>query len=308
MNSESPSQTPCLVRLLGVVLRLIFVLIVGVALGVGLYFGSLALYQQFIRPVQEHSIRLAQLENSLEQQEQLQKQRLDGFAERLEILEIQGDKIKETLAGMDSKIEGVETSQATQTAEMQSALGQLESLDATLAELQERDRAQNRQIEILRAEFKTESERVQTDIKDLRNESEGAQQAILDYQTDFQSLRDDVMEQLQVLKVMEILTRARLNLAQGNLSLAIVDIDGARELLMEIDAAEGSSKADQLDEAVSRLDQALEFLPSQPVSAADELEGAWQVLLGSFSSPQETTDLEDLLETPAPQITATPIP
>jgi hypothetical protein len=55
---------------------------------------------------------------------------------------------------------------------------------------------------------------------------------------------------------------------------------------------------------VDRLDAALEALPASPVAAADELEGAWQLLVAGL--PEESLTAAESEATPVPEGTATP--
>ena len=88
----------------------------------------------------------------------------------------------------------------------------------------------------------------------------------------------ELATQVTMLRSMELLSRARLFLYQANYGLAEQDVAAARALI-PTDTAVG-------EEVALRLDRVIESLPDRPVTAADDLDIAWQLLL----SPTETTD------------------
>jgi chaperonin cofactor prefoldin len=114
-------------------LRLLFVLIIGLGLGVGIYYGATFLYNQYILPVQVHSIRLDIMDARQEQDSQQRRERLDGLQARLTDLEVRGDTDKETIAGLQAQIEAAAEAQAAQAA----ALGVLEDIRADLSAMRD---------------------------------------------------------------------------------------------------------------------------------------------------------------------------
>lgn len=109
-------------------------------------------------------------------------------------------------------------------------------------------------------------------------------------------------------RVLDLLARARLYLAQSNFGLAKADVQSARDLLAELQA----SAADEAQaQAVERLDFALDNLPEFPVIASGDLEIAWQILMTGEAPPTATpepapTPQPDATPTPTPGATATP--
>jgi hypothetical protein len=77
-------------------------------------------------------------------------------------------------------------------------------------------------------------------------------------------------------RILDMLARARLNLAQSNFGLAKEDVQAARDLLTELQA---ESQDEVLNQAGTRLDLALSNLPAFPVVASSDLEIAWQILI-----------------------------
>lgn len=109
-------------------------------------------------------------------------------------------------------------------------------------------------------------------------------------------------------RVLDLLARARLYLAQSNFGLARTDVQSARDLLAELQA----SAADEAQtQAVERLDLALDNLPEFPVVASGDLEIAWQILMTGEALPTSTPEPAPTSQpeaTPTPTAGATPTP
>ncbi len=87
----------------------------------------------------------------------------------------------------------------------------------------------------------------------------------------------DMAAQVELLKAMELLSRARLFVYQANYGLAEQDVVTAIGILGALDAATLADGV--LDETLFRLDRVVAALPTRPALAADDLDIAWQVLL-----------------------------
>ncbi|MFT3893390.1 MAG: hypothetical protein QM730_17315 [Anaerolineales bacterium] len=120
-------------------------------------------------------------------------------------------------------------------------------------------------------------------------------------QSQDESASAELKRQVNLVKSMELLSRARLFMYQSNFGLAKQDVQSARELLAMIrpDAPEALSA--DLDAVLLRLDLVLTNLPNFPVSASNDLDVAWQLLLGKVPQPQPT-----ISATPSPELTSTP--
>lgn len=119
-----------------------------------------------------------------------------------------------------------------------------------------------------------------------------------------QTLKHEIM----LTRALDTLARARLYLAQSNFGLAKVDVQSARDLLLELQTGSGD---EVLAQAATRLDLALSNLPEFPVVASGDLEIAWQILMTGKTTatviPEPTS-----IGTPSPEpaleltVTATP--
>jgi hypothetical protein len=101
-------------------------------------------------------------------------------------------------------------------------------------------------------------------------------------QTQHQAVSAELDRQINLLKAMELLSRARLFMYESNFGLARQDVLLARELLAKVEPDVPPSLAADLDEIVRRLDLTLSNLPDFPVAASDDLDIAWQILLSGL--------------------------
>lgn len=209
--------------------RLILIVAVIAGCGVVVYFGVPYVYNNLVRPVEENTSQMNDLDFRQSQSE------------------IQ-------IADLQMRIATLEAGQAAQgdsLTEIDSRVQTLEGADA------------------------------------VRSESLGE----LEYQSD-------------LLRAMELLSRARLFLYQSNFGLARSDVQAARNILAEMQSTASESKQTDLSEALFRLDLALKNLPDFPVAASDDLDIAWQVLMDGY--PVASTATPTAVTTVSPEGTSTP--
>ncbi|HUT17957.1 MAG TPA: hypothetical protein VM366_02260 [Anaerolineae bacterium] len=294
-------------------LRLLLALIIGAALGAGIYFGAIFVYQQYIAPVQVHAIRLDLLEARQKQAAEQLTERLDGLQGRVRGLEAQGDQDKQALARLGARVTAAETAQAAQAAALdhlaaieaelamlQAALTQIEETHSALYTdvdgLQEGQQAVQAGLGALEEDLGAVQEAldatassldaVEAKIDTLSEEAsqQGEVLAALQERLSGEKAPESLLRSLQVLRAMELLTRSRLLLVQNNVGLARTDLAAARELMIELQSTVPADQQDATEEVIARLGIALDALPGSPVTAADALEGAWQLLLAGLPS------------------------
>ncbi len=109
--------------------------------------------------------------------------------------------------------------------------------------------------------------------------------------------------QINLLKAMELLSRARLFMYESNFGLARQDVQIGRDLLAKIQPDAPRPLSDELKAVVQRLDMSLSNLPDFPVAASDDLDIAWQILLSGL--PQATPTVIGTI-TPVGTLSVTP--
>jgi uncharacterized coiled-coil DUF342 family protein len=112
-------------------LRLLLILIIGAAVGIGIYFGAIYVYQQYIAPVQVHAIRLDILEAQQDEVGERLAARMDELQERVRGIEAQRDEDRQALAQLEGRVIAAATVQAAQA----EALDQVDQVQADLAAL-----------------------------------------------------------------------------------------------------------------------------------------------------------------------------
>ncbi|HAV77863.1 MAG TPA: hypothetical protein DCX53_10990 [Anaerolineae bacterium] len=233
-------------RIVLAILRLIIIVAVIGGIGATIYYGVPYVYQGYIRPVEQNTSQLNDLEFRQSQSE-------------IELAELQ------------TRLATLEAGQTTNTESLTDINSRVVTLEG--ADIQ-------------------------------RNES----LVELTYQS-------------ELLRAMELLSRARLFLYQSNFGLARLDVQAARDILAEMQLTAPEGKQEDLSEALFRLDLVLKNLPSFPVAASDDLDIAWQVLLDGYPSPvteapttsptvtpEATSEAGTPTAEPAVTQTSTPVP
>jgi hypothetical protein len=212
------------------ILRLIIIMAVISGCGAAIYFGAPFLYENFIRPVEQNTSQMNDIEFRQSQSE-------------IEITDIQ------------TRLATLEAGQTTDSIS-------LSDVDTRVQSLEGADTRRNESL------------------------------VELTFQSD-------------LLRVMELLSRARLFLYQSNFGLANLDVQAARDILAELQATAPQARQEDINEALFRLDLVLKNLPSFPVAASDDLDIAWQILLDGY--PALPTATPFLVTTATPEETATSI-
>ena len=216
--------------------RLLLLLVALAVIGVALYYLLPLLYDQYVRPLEQNTVRVAQLQSRQEQTEQ----ELADLQTRLATLEDLQNQQDQSLSDLDQRLNDVETEIMART----------ESLAA---------------LEKMQADFQAENETANTELE----------------------------RQLNLLKAMELLSRARLFMYQSNFGLARQDVQIARDVLASVQPDTPKALAPDLEAVIQRLDMTLFNLPNFPVAASDDLDIAWQILLTGLPEATPT-----LVETP----------
>ena len=310
MSDQAPTPAPpsfgdrlalAFIKFVRALVRILLILLLAVLLVAGIYYGVPALYRRYVRPVETNLARLNDAQSRQEQSNQQINQRLDELEQRLEGLELQNDSHKQTLDEVQARMDEMESAQQAGGGVQATAIARQNELEATLA-------AMGANLEQVQAEIAAVDQaigRTSLQVQELVNSTEAGESPL-------QELRNE----LQLVKAMELLTRSRVYLVEDNLGLAQQDVSAARLLLAKMGGDVPSYQVKPLAAIIARLDAALSNLPSKPVLAAEDLEVAWQLLrdgLPGEATPQPTPTIGTgtpaaMGVTETPTTTPTPIP
>jgi predicted RNase H-like nuclease (RuvC/YqgF family) len=216
---------------------------------VALFYLLPLLYDQYVRPLEQNTVRVSQLQSRQEQTEQ----ELADLQTKLSTLEDVQTQHDRSLADLDQRLNDIES-------EITARTESLATLEKMQAELQEQNKTAN--VELQR--------------------------------------------QVDLVKAMELLSRARLFMYQSNFGLARQDVQIARDVLASVQPDTPKDLAPDLEAVVQRLDMALSNLPNFPVAASDDLDIAWQILLTGLPDEATPTPVASATPTAVGTLSATP--
>ncbi len=282
-----------------VLARLLVISILIAAIIAVIFFAAPRLYSRYISPLQ---VDINSLEEAATAQEIVNQQisaRLDSLQKRIVSLETQSDSAKQAFSDMDVRVASIEeqldsNEQVLQYAQ-DTASAQIQVIEDTLEEIRGEINAQGIQVTALETDLAT----FDGDIAELIGTFEAENAPV-------SALR----RELQLVKAMELLTRASFALAENNLGIGLDDIRTAHAILLDLQPLVPDYQQEALAAIIERLDNAMGNLPSNPVLAAIDIETAWQLLrFGLPSEPNLPTSTEAVtLSTPTPRATFTPTP
>lgn len=198
------------------------------------------------------------------------------------------------------------------TVQLQQLSDQQRQSEQAVAELKTRlaalEAEQSRQAESFTALDQRLSE-IETEIAARTESLKTLEEMQATLQSQNEATNAELERQINLLKGMELLSRARLFMYQSNFGLARQDIQSARGLLLAIQPEAPEPLANDLSAVILRLDLTLSNLPNFPVAASDDLDIAWQILLGGLPAAEtlviDATSTADATFTPHPEATVT---
>jgi len=239
-------------RVFGVALRLLVVALIGAGLGIGAYFGLPAIYRDFIAPVQQNTQQLDRTQADLAS---LRASQRAAIATQLaQMAEIQGQigQQAEELSALQADVGSLQASQPTLVAGLRS----VDRLSAELADLQAEATQTAGRLDGLDAAASTPNPTVQA-----------------------------VSRRLAVLRLMQLVSQARISVAEGNLGQAGGDVQSASAALSDLMAGSDEVQQAAFEDVSKRLDLAQQELKANPPVAADDLDIAWQLLVELSRGP-----------------------
>ena len=283
-------------RLLIFLARVILIVIIVGVVGIAVYFGAPVLIDEYLlKDVNLNSSKIQEINGDLQSSSDFLTQRLADLQSRIDSLEIQNDTESQNIDTLEAQISVVENSITQQEAFTEQLSTMESSLDEHGSEfLALEDR-------ILNLEEKLSE--IQEDILSL-NLSDEEQDLVIDSLTDDDNQDEDfnsIQLELDLLKVMELITRVRVFLGQGNIGLAKSDIQISQEIILDISERASENQEAYLSEISQRLALASANLSQNPALADEDLEVAWQLLLQGL--PEELDFNIETIITPTPQST-----
>jgi type II secretory pathway component PulJ len=246
-----------------ILFRLLVAVVVGLALGAGLYYGAVRLYREAIEPIQQYEQRISDLERSLGQITQTLESDSQELNQRQTILEGRLAEQTEALASARALLDGV----------------------------QQDVREQRRMLGGV-AELEDEIENITLALGELSDLVAGLEAAIAAGDLPAQRVQRTAV----YLRAMSLLTRAELELEQNNQGFAAEQVEAAKQTLSELVEGDAQVEDPSHDQAlivtiVERLDGILSDLPGRPEVAANDLEAVWQLFMEAVQ-PLQLEDIE----------------
>ncbi len=258
-----------LTRVVRSVFRVVLVSVIGIALGVGIYFGTRGLYRNYVEPMQASLRRIAEIEEALAQDKVLARKQAEQTGERL--------------AEIDGRLAEQSEALAILVVEIDSVQNELENQDTRIDRL----RTMVNRIETLSSDLRATADQV-----------EGLETALSEIELPAQR----ISKQLRMIQAMTLLCKAHLWLDEDNLGLAAEEIIAARDILTFIPESDSVEEDALMDQIIDRLSLALADVRTIPIVAADELEIAWKLMLEAteleISTPDFDVDEKSPKETP----------
>lgn len=250
--------------------------------------GTLILYWFGYKPIQENSIRLDELELRMEQNQELVWGKFDEIDSSLDEAEAGLAAIEVSLEEFETELAGLKISKEAIEAEQIQILDDVDSLQTDVDKLNE-----------LTDELQTLK-----DLKDSLQENVGALEsefgAVTKLLEQFNIRADSIDEEIagfgerwqaleneiQILKVMDLVESSRELLSEGDISQAQEKILEARQLIDDLRGRVDDYQVEVLSDIANRLQEVLDAIRDAPNSALNILENAWQMLLSGLSEEE----------------------
>lgn len=301
MTEQTPNSNG-IGRFFGVLLRLFFVIVIGVLIGGGIFYavvvGGPILYRTYVQPVENSIARIESTQTGQTEYNAFLNERLDGLQARIETIESQSDGYKQTISELQSQLDDINATIGAGEGEMQAGLDDLrQETETQIAELHTALDAVNSDVDDLDQMVGTLGSTVETAAENIVE----LEEQLANQDSPVAALR----RELRLVQAMELLTRARMNIAGNNIGRATEDITATQELLTNLETLVPSYQTETVAAINERVSASLELIEASPVLAADELEVAWQLLRrGLPGEPKLQADPDAA----PPETEATPTP
>jgi chromosome segregation ATPase len=297
--------------------RLVFVLVIGALIGLGLYYGVPWAYRRLVWPVQENSARIAILEDQVAKNSENIFDNNQALQERVVALETEVAELREKAAAqtedqealreegqqLAERVTAVEDEMESQLEARQQAIEALRSdLMGTTSDLEEEVDGIRGEVDGVREELEEArqalSERIETSEENLSELLEGElEEAVTE-------LSGELTARLLLLQTAQDLLKVRLLLVEENpgaardaLALAVAHISQAGELM--------PSQAEELDDLRERMLDVDDLIAERSFRTRPSLEALWADVMGlvtplTAQPPITGTQTTSPLPTPTP--------
>ena len=315
-TAPTPPPAPSFGKRLWLAIKKLFVFLLRVLLTlailggivIALFYGTPVLYREyFMRDVDINRSRIHDLNNQLDQNTEFLTQRMEELQTRLNTLETQRDNDKQAIGELKDQLAEADA----KLLEQASSLEKIDILTTTLDELEAQISSLDSQIK----GYETSLADIQNEVNDLNQETQSNLDEItaINDQLETSATLVTLRQELELLKAMELITRARVSMGQNNTGLAQDDLQTAHDLLTALSTEVTPTQAEYLAGVISRLELALKNLAGSASLAAKDLEVAWQMLLSGL--PEEVPSVnqgDEAATTPTPtpvgEVPLTPTP
>jgi chromosome segregation ATPase len=252
------------------------------ALGAALYYGAPVLIDEYLlKDVKLNSSKIQEIDSEFSTSSEFFSERLKDLQTRLETLELQRDADAQLLGDLQVQLDAAEAALQEQGVSLESLDAVQTSLDefsTTIASLEER-------ITSYEVELGTFQDEVGALSQSL-DKHQGEYEALKD-QVEARDTVDTLRQDLELLKIMELVTRVRVSIGQENIGLAKDDLQVAQVLLTGLSVEVTAGQAEYLADISRRLNLAEENLTDAPELVSGDLEAAWQLLLQGLPEASE---------------------
>ena len=303
-------------NLLWFVFRLLLVVVVIAALGLAIYLGGPILIEEYLlKDVRVNSSSIEAIQTQAANSNDQLSERLGDFQGRIDSLELNQDDLSQMISEFEAQLAAIETELTYQednlnTLETQVVI--IENLEAPISVLLTRVPAINSDLEEVQTKIDDQFAEVVATLEENQAEID-----TLNAQLEAKDSLDHLRNEIKMLKVMELITRARVSIGQENIGLVRDDLQAAIDILLDLRPEVTARQALYLDDISQRLSFAIENISESPDLVDEDLEVAWQMLLQGLpddidgieqGKTQEQLEVEDQMSTPSPTPTDTPTP
>ncbi len=301
-------------KVVKVILQLLVVLIFGIAVGAGLYYGVPWIYRTLVRPVQENRVRIVALEESLKQEQTRIQEEAGTLRERITDLEIALTELRETAGVQGQRLNELDTQAAEIQAQLDGLVARMDDQETAMASLED---DLDEEMTSLANELDEEITALETDLEStLETRVETALVAVDERYEKIQIQANTLEGRLALVQAAQDLLKVRLLLLEENpraaretVTLAIDHLTRARALM--------PAQTPAITDLEARLENLDELIAQDSFRVGPELEALWaevmDMVLPSASElptpvPTRTPWITPTLASPVPTPTLTPTP